>query len=233
MTPKHCLDKLKEFSQYVEKFVKQNEEGVEEIHKLRVMSRELYSLLGVEEPFNKSVKKVIKISNKIRDIDVFFEVYFNALPKKYRTQLDAGDVIQSTNKSRKKEIKKLHTYLQNLVLPKSAEFHDEGEEIGVVMSGEGLKLEKAESHKYRIYIKKILFREKNSSVRDEQKIKILSKIKDTLGTINDNFNGVQRLNTLDIKTKLLKKIENFTQKQNLKLFKRFQKLNQKYQRNNL
>ncbi len=219
------LKKLKEFKKYVNNFLKHQKESIEDIHKLRVMSRELFSLVGVDEPFSKSVKKVIKTSNKIRDIDVFSETYLKSLPKKYLNELDTKSLIKSVHKRRKKEIDNLHTYLKTLVIPESVEFHHENQEIDV-MNGEELKLEKEELHKYRIYIKKTLFMEKNSSAKDEKKIKTLSKIKDILGTINDNYNGVKELSSFDIKPKLLTKIEKFTQKQNLKLFKQFKYLNQ-------
>ncbi|MBU1659071.1 CHAD domain-containing protein [bacterium] len=220
------LKKLKEFKKYVKNFLKHHKESIEEIHELRVICRELFSLLQSDEPFSKIVKKVIKTSNKVRDIDVFSETYLKSLPKKYLKKMDTASIINSVNERRKKEIDKLHHYLKTLVVPESAEFHHEIQEMDM-MNSEEVKLDKEELHVYRIYIKKILFIEKNSSSKDEKKIKTLSKIKDILGTINDNYNGVKELSSFDIQDKLLKKIEKFTQKQNLKLFKQFKDLNQK------
>ncbi|MFA6190829.1 MAG: histidine phosphatase family protein [Sulfurimonas sp.] len=220
------LKKLKEFKKYVNNFLKHQKESIEDIHKLRVMSRELFSLLGTDEPFSKGVKKVIKTSNKVRDIDVFSEIYLKSLPKQYLNELDTKSIIKSVNEHRKKEIDKLHYYLKTLFIPESAEFHNENQEIDVI-NGEDIKLDKEELHTYRIYIKKILFMEKNSSAKDEKKIKTLNKIKDILGTINDNYNGVKELSNFDIKPNIFKKIEMFTQKQNFRLFKQFKYLNQK------
>ena len=54
---------------------------------------------------------------------------------------------------------------------------------------------------------------------NEIKIKTLKKIKDILGTIHDNNNAIERLNSFDIEVKLFRKIELFTKKKNLKLLK--------------
>jgi phosphohistidine phosphatase len=189
------------------------------------MSRELFSLLEAAEPFSKGVKKVIKTSNKIRDIDVFSDIYLKSLPTKYLNELDTESLIKSLHKRRKKEIEILHNYLKTLVVPESTEFHHKTQKLDVI-NGEDIKLDKEELHKYRLYIKKILFMEKNSFAKDEKKIKTLSKIKEILGTINDNYNGLKKLSSFDIQAKLLKKIEKFTKKQNLKLFKQFKYLNQ-------
>jgi CHAD domain-containing protein len=221
---------LKELKKYLHSFITQQRQSIEDVHELRVRSRELYSLLSAKEPFRKTVKKVIKISNKVRDIDVFVEVYFASLPKKYRIALDAAHVLKATAKSRKKEIKKLHDYLKTFLVPKSAVFDDTNHKKEYILNTEEVKLDKEALHKYRIYIKELLYKEKNSTTPSLQNIQILTKIKDILGTINDNFNGIQRISDFDMKAKLLQRIKEYTQEENLKLFKKFKKFNQKYTR---
>lgn len=230
MKNQHGMKKLKEFKKHLQSFVRSQKCSNDDIHALRVVSRDLCSLLSVDDPLYAKVKKVIKKSNKIRDIDVFFEFFLASLPKKILVKLDRESIEKETNISRKKKIDKLHEYLKSLVIPKTIIFTSENSKLFIVDSKE-LRLDKAELHTYRIYIKKVLAREKNRHSRDETKIKTLNKIKDILGTINDNYHGVERLSSYEIDTSLFKKIENYIEEKNLKLFNRFIKLNQKYTRN--
>ena len=227
MSEKQYLNKLKEFKKYIEEFVEYKKESVEDVHSLRVKSRELFSLLSPEEPLRKMVKKVIKTSNEIRDIDVFVENYIESLPKKYIVKLDMKSIIEAVNKNRVLEIKKLHEYLNSLSIDNRVKFIEKEQEIDAIKNV-SLEFEQSELHKYRIYIKKILFREKNALKKDEKKIKLLTKIKDVLGDINDNSNGVKRLSEYDVEENLFKNIDEFTHKKNLKLFEKFKKLNDKY-----
>ncbi len=229
MKKQHCMKKLEEFKKHLQSFVKLEKCSNKDIHTLRVVSRDLCSLLSADEPFYDSVKRVIKISNKIRDMDVFFEYFLLSLPKKYLAKLDRVSIEKFTNESRKKKINKLHEYLKSLVIPKSVLCKYE-EDIFSFMDSNELILSKIELHKYRIYIKKVLAREKNGASKNETKIKTLNKIKDILGSINDNYHGLERLNSYEIDASLFKKIKNYVQKENLKLFNLFKKLNQIYTR---
>lgn len=224
MSNHNFLKKLKEFKKYVKRFVNSRKSRPKNIHTLRILSRELYSLLSDADPFYERVKKVIKISNKIRDTDVFFEIFLPSLPKKYRNKLEIESIQKYTNKSRKKKIEKLHKYLKSLVIPKNVLFASENHELNFV-SGEELRLDKIQLHKYRIYIKKVLAKEKNSFPRNETKIKILTKIKDILGMIHDNYNGIERLSMCSVNPVLLSEIENFIQEENVKLYNQFKSLN--------
>ena len=227
MSEKQYINKLKEFKKYIGEFVKYKKEGVEDVHSLRVKGRELFSLLSSEEPLRKNVKKVIKTSNEIRDIDVFVENYIESLPKKHIAKLDMKSIIDAVNKNRGAEVSKLHEYLSSLTINNQVKFIEKEQEMDAVRNV-GLEFEQSELHKYRIYIKKMLFREKNALKRDEKKITLLTKIKDVLGDINDNSNGLKRLSEYDIEESLFKSIDEFTHKKNLKLFKEFKKLNDKY-----
>jgi len=88
-----------------------------------------------------------------------------------------------------------------------------------------LRLDKTQLHKYRIYIKKVLAKEKNSFPINETKIKILTKIKDILGSIHDNYNGIERLSICSVNPVLLSEIENFILEENVKLYNQFKSLN--------
>jgi CHAD domain-containing protein len=220
----NLLKKLKEFKKYVKSFINSRKSGHKDIHTLRILSRELHSLLSNTDPFYERVKKVIKISNKIRDTDVFFKLFLPSLPKRYRNNLEIESIKKYTNKSRKKKIDKLHKYLKSLVIPKNVLFASANSELNFV-SSEELKLDKIQLHKYRIYIKKVLAKEKNSFPINETKIKILIKIKDILGSIHDNYNGIERLSICSVNPVLLSEIENFIQEENVKLYNQFKSLN--------
>ena len=212
--------KLKEFKKLIRYFTKKSLQSEDDIHKLRIKCRELFSLLDKEDVFAKSVKKIISLSNEIRDIDVFFSDYLDSLPKKERKKV--LDEISEKEKEdvRKKEIKKLHKYLKKLEIPKSAEQKAEETTPQELLFMEFPELDKKKLHKYRIYIKKSLYKEKNSIPKDEKKIKSLTELKDALGTINDNFNGLERLKSYDIKEQLYAKIERYTQEENAKLYEK-------------
>lgn len=212
--------KLKEFQKLIRHFTKKSLQSEGDIHKLRIQCRELFSLLNKEDVFARSVKKVISLSNEIRDIDVFFSCYLASLPKKERKKVQEEIASKAKEDAREKKIKKLHKYLKKLEIPKSAEQKAEETTPQELLFMEFPELDKKKLHKYRIYIKKSLYQEKNSTLKDEKKIKSLTEIKDALGTINDNFNGLERLKSYDIKEQLYEKIERYTQQQNKKLYEK-------------
>lgn len=210
--------KLEKFEEFIKHFTKKSLRSADDIHSLRIKCRELFSLLNKDGTFARSVKKVISLSNEIRDIDVFFDEYLESLPKKYSKKVKEEIESKAKDGVRKKEIKKLHKYLRNLKIPKSAEQKTEEETEQNFVTMEFPKFDKKKLHKYRIYIKKRLYVEKNSIPKDEKKIKNLTDIKDALGAINDNYNGLERLRSYGVKEKLYKKIEKFTQEENQKLY---------------
>lgn len=210
--------KLEKFEEFIKHFIKKSLRNADDIHSLRIKCRELFSLLDKGDALARSVKKVISLSNEIRDIDVFFDDYLESLPKKYSKKVKEEISEKAKEGVRKKEIKKLHKYLKNLKIPKSAEQKTEEEAAQNLVTIRLPKFDKKKLHKYRIYIKKRLYVEKNSSSKDEKKIKNLTDIKDALGAINDNYNGLERLCSYGVKEKLYEKIERYTQEENAKLY---------------
>ena len=223
MQSKSFLKKLNEFKRHVESFVADEDSSAKSVHKLRVGARELFSLLSSKELFSKELKKIIKQSNKIRDIDVFLQSYINSLAKKDISKLHVKTIKESIYEKRDKMIKEFHKYLKSLSIPKSVLFQ-EITQPSAVKKVEITELNKKRLHKYRIYIKKILYIEKNSPVVNQKKVRLLSKIKDLLGEINDNYNGLKILRHQNVKPKLLKKIQKNKKMQNLKIFKEFKKI---------
>jgi CHAD domain-containing protein len=217
--------KLKKYKKKIDNYIKSNKADQEEIHALRVATREMYSLLDSDMPLSKEMKKIIKLSNVIRDIDVFVDVYLKFLPREYTSMVDLKEVLALCNKHRKKEVVILHKYLKTFVLPKHLDY--QAQELKSKLNEtkkEALRFDKKDLHRYRIRVKKALFQEKNMQEKNKDKIKLLTKMKDILGEINDKMNGVQRLKDYDTEPAILERIENFTQKYNKILFDRFKKI---------
>jgi len=227
MNHKSLIKKFEKFKENIKEFIEHEKDSIEDIHTLRINSRELYSLISLDDTFRKKIKKVIKLTNKIRDLDVFFEEYLPSLPKEYIDELDIESILESTNRSRSKDIEKLHVYLKYLSLPESLEFKYIEKKFDYDKINK-VQYNQSELHRYRIYIKRVLSKEKNSSEKDVKKIRLLSKIKDILGTMNDNNNGIKRLESYMIMPALFQKIDDFVKRCNLELFEEFEGINQAY-----
>jgi len=224
MQNKILTKRLKEFKKFNKQFVTHKKDSIKSIHNLRIHCRELSSLLSPENPFYTQVKKLIKASNAIRDMDVFLTVYLPSLPKDYKKQLDIKSIKKSILKKRKKKVAQLHAYMHSLAPSKSLDIAKKVNKTSDKRDLSPLVLEKKELHKYRIRIKKQLYKEKNSRPRNKDKIKTLTEIKDLLGTINDNYNGLKTLRRYNLKANLYNQIQDFTQEQNEKIFLAVQKI---------
>ncbi|QHG90968.1 CHAD domain-containing protein [Sulfurimonas sp. CVO] len=223
MKNEQITKKLKEFKKLIKHFIKNSLDSTDDIHALRIKCRELFSLLNDNDNLAKDIKKIISFSNDIRDIDVFFNEYLKNLPTKYKKEVEREIFLKNNERERKKKIKKLYKYLKILKVPKSVANKKEEHFTQNLVFMEFPELDRKKLHKYRIYIKKRLYIEKNSFDRDDKKIKTLTNIKDALGTINDNYNALKRLRSYDIKSKVYKKIEKYTQNQNQKIYKKLKK----------
>ena len=228
MQSKLLLKKLKDFRKYIKQFVLHEKKSADDIHKLRIKSRELSSLLSAPTPFYNELKKIIKLSNKIRDMDVFFEEYLDSLPQKYLKKLDMKSIKISANKRRKKQLEKLYMYLKSIETPNKIELRERKSKNISIDSSLLVSPNQTLLHKYRILIKQKLYQEKNSISADKKRVKVLTKIKDILGNIHDNINALEILDSFKIEDRVLKKIYHFTQEKNLKLFKKFKHLDSKY-----
>jgi Uncharacterized conserved protein len=114
----HAMDeKLKEFEKTLKRYL--SSKGIKsiELHALRLKSRELYSLCAREEDFAKEVKKILKYSNSLRDMDVFEEVYLASLPKTYRAKLPVKQIKEQLQAEREADTEALHTYLCSFRMP--------------------------------------------------------------------------------------------------------------------
>jgi len=214
---------------FLKKLLKlQQKATVESIHKLRIHCRKMLSLIKSDDAFYLALKKIIKLTNKIRDLDVFLQEYIDSLPKEYQSQIDLKKIQKDVNKRRKKQISKLHTYINSLNVPKFIELENAHNNLLQNFNTDSLSLNQKQLHKYRIYIKTRLYIELNNTFADKEKIKLLTDIKDLLGTINDNFNALKRLKASALEPIAFKEISEYTQTKNQDLYQEFKKLNELY-----
>ncbi|MBC8238171.1 MAG: CHAD domain-containing protein [Helicobacteraceae bacterium] len=218
--------KTKSFLKKLQKLQKKSD--VDSIHALRIHCRKMLSLISADDQFYTALKKIIKLTNKIRDLDVFLQEYLDSLPKEHQNQIDLKKIQKDTNKSRKKQVSKLHAFIASLDVPKYIELENKQSDMLQDYNREALTLNQTQLHKYRIHIKKRLYVELNNEFADEEKVKILTSIKDLLGTINDNFNALKRLDSFSIDHISFEQIYEYTQTQNKDLYEKFKKLDKQY-----
>jgi len=198
------------------------------IHALRIGCRELLSLLDSESILYKNIKTVIKKTNKIRDIDVFLSYFMPIIKHKKIDRKELKAIQKWIDKKRHHLIKKLHHKIDTLEfstqLIELADHHTQPIEMHKpTIDINALKLEKESLHRFRIAMKKMLYLYKNLHPDETKKIKRLKKIKDELGFINDNYNGMELLQKHLPKSSLLKKIDKIITKRNGKHLERIKR----------
>lgn len=225
---KFLLDKeFKNLIDAINMLLLANGDSADEVHRLRKKTREFLSLVDPTDPFYPKLKKIIKLSNTIRDIDVFFSTYLESLKPAYKKSLHINTLLLNTKKSRDKLFLELYSYLESINLPSHIKYQDITDSLNLQIdkTKEPLVFEQKALHKYRIDIKRTIYSLKYHKKKKKKKIKVLTILKDLLGKINDNFNGLERLKKLQLgEATLMKKIEKYTMKKNIKYFHKVQKL---------
>ncbi len=231
MNNKKIDEKLNKLVSKIELLILHNASDVETIHKIRTSSREILSLLDSIHLDCSSIKNIIKLSNEIRDIDVMLENFLSKLPNELIEHIDIDQIHSVLLSKRENDFKIFLNYLTSFInknlefLNKSSSQTKNNDNNKITLS-----FKKKELHKYRIFIKKQLYYEKNIEDLNLQKINILTKIKDILGSINDNRNGLKILKkNINDKSKL-KNLKLYTKTENLKLFEQAKDLIQLLER---
>lgn len=84
----HINKKIIALNVFIKKLLKKPSIDYDTIHDLRTKSREIISLISKKSALYKRIKKIIKLSNKIRDLDVFkydfLESLSSTLQKKFQ-----------------------------------------------------------------------------------------------------------------------------------------------------
>ncbi|MEA2029404.1 MAG: CHAD domain-containing protein [Campylobacterota bacterium] len=193
--------KLENINEMVSKMVLLNLDKIDEkrIHRLRIAARELLSLIQHDTPLYQKIKKLIKKSNKIRDIDVFLSYFLAIIEDKHIKRSTIEYIKNSMNSKRMKRIKKFYKSIEKLSLQTdNIKIVDHSQEQIDTMHQpsiniDTLSLDQKSLHKFRIDMKKLLYIYRNHYPHKIKKIKKLKRIKDRLGFINDNYNGLMLL----------------------------------------
>lgn len=215
---------IKKLSSQVKNLLNKENNTPKAIHKIRIKSREIISLLESQQLYSPSIKKIIKTSNKLRDLDVLINEYFVNLPKGYYKLVNLEKIKENVIELRNKEYKKFLAYLKEFTSFEIGFVHKEISKIDKANKYNFLPYEKKELHQYRIFIKRLLYIEKSKEQKDKYKIKLLTQIKNNLGIINDNRNAMKVIKKLAQNKREIKKLTQYTEKQNIHLFEKTQKV---------
>lgn len=213
--------KIKALKKKIEKFLLKKDADIEGVHKIRTSSREILSLLNNQKLHSVDLKKILKLSNKIRDIDVLITEYLTKIPKdKKVNKLLIKNILKE---ERKKELIVFLEYLR-VFSKQNIEFFKKDEIDIKSVKKPYFCFDKKQLHKFRIFIKNQLYLAKNSPSKDINTINFLTQIKDILGYINDNHNAVKILASLPLDAMSKKELKKFTKEQNIKYFTQVKEL---------
>lgn len=222
---KKLLDKkLQKLAKYYRDVTSKKSVDIESIHKIRIKTRELLSCISKENRFYSKLKKVIKLTNEIRDIDVFQNEFLKKLPTELKQHIDFDLITIHLSKVRALDYEKLQQYLYKLDIPQTLSPRDavENKPYDLIQRVELKSFSQKELHRYRIYIKKELYFYKAFYPDKKGQIKVLTKIKDNLGVINDNNNAKKRIITFISSNE--KELLSYIEKKNEKYLKKVLKL---------
>ncbi|MCK5110579.1 MAG: CHAD domain-containing protein [Arcobacteraceae bacterium] len=214
--------KILKIKKLIEHFISSDSYGIDDIHKIRISTRKSLCLLRDKKLNCKYLKRIIKLSNKIRDIDVFLYDYLTKIPPKYQLKINTTVLKDILHNKREEEIKKFLTYLEIFLVKKIKFLQSNQIDKPTVKPRLSLNIKKL--HKYRIYIKNQFYAAKNETKKDKMKIKFLEEIKNLLGNINDNHNAIKIIKKLNLNKVDTQNIVNYTNKQNKSYFKKVKKL---------
>lgn len=209
------IDALKD---KIEKFISNDDGEMESIHKIRTSSREVLSLLNEQKLHCVDLKKILKLSNKIRDIDVLLNEYFIRIPQNYHDQINILFIKDILKEERNKELLVFLDYLRNFAI-ENIEFLQKEQNSNKESQKPILSSNKKELHKYRIFIKNQLYIAKNCEPINKDKVILLTKIKDLLGDINDNYNAIKIIKSINPNKKDIKELKRYTKEENLLNYK--------------
>lgn len=222
MDNKKIDKKILKIKKKIDCFISDSDYLEDDIHKIRICAREILSLLKDKNLNCIEIKKILKLSNKIRDIDVLLNQYLVNIPKKHQIQINLSMLNNILTKKRDDDMKILLNYLkqflvENIVLLKL-------NKTNFSISKPELSSNIKQLHKYRIYIKNLLYITKNETSKDKFKIKLLTKIKNLLGDINDNYNAIKIIKKISSNKINLDGLINYTNKKNNSSFNKAKKL---------
>ncbi len=215
--------KIETLRKKIENFITKSDGDMEEVHKIRTSSREVLSLLNEQKLHCLDLKKVLKLSNKIRDIDVLISEYLTNIPASYQEKINILLIKDILSEERQKELSVFLNYLKQFS-NQNIEFLEKQYDLKDVDTRPILSFDIKQLHKYRIFIKNQLYIAKNSEFENKDKIKLLTQIKDLLGNINDNHNALKIIKSISKDKFNIKELKKFTKEQNINNYKKVKTL---------
>lgn len=214
--------RLKDLKSASAAFVRDRQHSAEDIHRLRTAAREILSLLSAGQQTAPGLKKLIKVSNSIRDIDVLNSGYLPHLPEAVQKKIRASLLRETLQRRRKKELKKLTAYLQPFSVSDIRLTKSKKQAPAAAPAVPDFNIKRL--HQYRIYIKQQLYIARNTEPDNQQKIRRLSRIKDLLGDIHDNHNALKMIRRLLPGRKYFTLLQAYNRKENKKKYHKAGKL---------
>lgn len=242
---KEQLNRLKEAI----KIYQEQREELENLHKLRVESRRTLSLMS---EFKESlvffeIKKIIKLSNPIRDYDVMFGETIKNLPKRLYKRLEKIDIKCDLEKKKRGLEESLLEHLQKLSFSEDRFYEkkvsikqkkSKSSDIFELFSAKLKKMDSNRLHKLRINVKKIRYTLETHSNQENKTIILLKAIQEYLGKVHDNDVCLSFLRyELKGNKKEIEKFKRYFEAKNKTLIKKSQnliyKLKKEYQKSGL
>lgn len=222
----HFIEKkIDKLDTIVKRLLQKEFVGYDDIHSLRTLSREILSLISKESELYNTIKKIIKLSNHIRDLDVFKYDFLESLQQHYKNSIDLKLLHEEISIQRDADLATLVLYLGELILNSSQHAHtSQNNTTHHHIKKPPLKFGRKNLHKYRIYVKTKLYIFKNRYPYEKAAIRRYMFLKDSLGDINDNFNALSIIESFDLDEQSYKLIKEYVISENQRLFKLIKKL---------
>jgi len=179
------MKQFEKFLDLVDRYKKHNHNS-EVLHDLRVGCRRLSSLIDRSTDLAYALKKLRKLSNEIRDIDVFKEEFYQNLKNSQQGKLKRSGFLKDLNdKKRAKEIDFLY-FLNGIdwvELPyvKSENKKSVHEAYPITVPSKKRK----SIHDFRIRVKKLRYVLELSEQENDKQIDYLEKMQEVSGKIHD------------------------------------------------
>ena len=180
---------MKQFDSFLELLnnYKIENSDIETLHKLRVSSRKLSSVLKKKSLLAKKLKTLRRLSNEIRDLDVLKDEFFTSLTdsqKKKLLKYGLDDYIKS-----KKDILEFEflLFLRSIKWVETS-VKISKKSINETVVSNNLEVPSQDSdelHKFRINVKKLRYRLEHITDDENENINYLKKMQNLSGKIHD------------------------------------------------
>lgn len=235
------LEVLKTWREKVQAY-KEDQEDPENLHKLRTYSRRVRALLKKDDPFVKYVKKAMKLSNPIRDIDVFLEEFIPKLKAKEIKALYKKGLFKRIMNEHEQHTFEMIEYLRNvpnieevLAFEEQADEPKKGSKKGASKEKKTNakpeldeafpEFDQEELHDFRIEIKKLRYYTEAFEPDNANDLKKLAGIQEELGSIHDVGEAIKYLESfVEEGSDLVKDIASRFDEKNQKRYEKAKKI---------